>query len=128
MSRPAYTSADNTCSRSAPFLATDDLGMGWPWLGMLMPFQCSREARASEGVDRRALPALLVAESATASLRHEATASRLKVLSHRRRTDRVSTDPRGHGSSYTRRNLKLKRRISNCWFGLGVKSTYFCSP
>ncbi len=32
------------------------------------------------------------------------------------------------GRLYARRNLKLKRRISNCWFGFGVQSTYFCSP
>ena len=31
-------------------------------------------------------------------------------------------------SCYARRNLKLKRRISNCWFGFGVHSTCFCSP
>ena len=29
---------------------------------------------------------------------------------------------------YARRNLKLNLRISNCWFGFGVHSTYFCSP
>src|SRR5262249_12937682 len=29
---------------------------------------------------------------------------------------------------YARRNLKLKRRISNCWFGFAVHSTYFWSP
>jgi hypothetical protein len=29
---------------------------------------------------------------------------------------------------YARRNLKLKRRISNCWFGFGAHSTYFWSP
>ncbi len=34
----------------------------------------------------------------------------------------------GQGRCYARRNLKLKRRISNCWFGFGVHSTYFCKP
>ena len=27
--------------------------------------------------------------------------------------------------AYARRNLKLKRRISSCWSGSGVHSTYF---
>ncbi len=35
--------------------------------------------------------------------------------------------PRTAGG-YARLNLKLKGRISNCWFGFGVNSTYFCSP
>ena len=36
--------------------------------------------------------------------------------------------PRPAAVAHARRNLKLKRRISNCWFGFGVNSTYFCSP
>jgi len=39
-----------------------------------------------------------------------------------------TTPPGRRARAYTRRNLKLKRRNSNCWFGFGVHSTYFWSP
>ncbi len=43
----------------------------------------------------------------------------------------LARGPAGSGPGrpvYARRNLKLKRRISNCWCGFGVHSTYFCRP
>src|SRR5262249_36877080 len=60
----------------------------------------------------------------------------------RRRAARARSARRGRGGRglqrltgggsrchvYALRNLKLKRRISNCWLGFGVHSTNFWSP
>src|SRR5437660_1122467 len=123
-----HLSAERKYSRSAaPSLPRGDSRLARRELGVLMPFRLSREARAIEAAERRPSPAVLVAEPATVSLRREASTDRLKGS----RTPPNSPSfpgSRDHGTVYTLRNLKLKRRISNCWFGLGVKSTYFCSP